>query len=673
LSPARANPPLAFEAAPRYIGVKMVQMFLLTSGAAVASLLLLFIHFFGLRLRQKLEFSHIQFLSSILHRSRSVKKLQNVVLLLTRLLFVVSALIAFFLFISDSSEQEAAAGANALVLVDDSWSMKGVAKVNAFSKAELIDQKTTAFLSEAQGGKNQSSIANTDAQTKKTFRTFSELENYVAQQKKSTALFIISDFQKSQFSLEQVSTFLKRNSVSLVSVPSSSSPNFFIDSVWVDQPIYLAGSALTVMVRVAGSQQSEKEQVLIKALVGDKLVGSSQLLLEPQQKGIVKFDLKGEGNSATKLKVVVEDTKSPFDNEYFAVLPTPTSIKIRIGEKVEQGHPVVQALGQEAAFTLHRKQSPSASTWFFDASTGSINSGTAREMKDWLQQGKSLILVPAVGSQDALLSLLTEIGLKGIRAEASVSKTLHAPDLSDPFFRSIFEKQVRNMKMPQIQPLLFWNSAFHTILKFSDNSPFLSSFQLEKGKLNLFSAPLEKETSFAAHPLFVPVLYQLIITDNTGSPSPLAYALDQDEIRLPAAGALAASREGITLRKDAQNIIPEQKVRKGDVVISLPTDVTIPGFYEVVAGEQVLSTVALNIPGKESYLESYSVNELEEIAKEQGTSIKVVELEENLPLQKLFQNSESGMSLWKYCLILCLLCLLAEVVILSAKKRGSLI
>ena len=46
-----------------------------------------------------------------------------------------------------------------------------------------------------------------------------------------------------------------------------------------------------MMVRVAGSQQSEKEQVLIKALVGDKLVGSFQLLLEPQQKGIVKFDL----------------------------------------------------------------------------------------------------------------------------------------------------------------------------------------------------------------------------------------------------------------------------------------------------------------------------------------------------------------------------------------------
>ncbi|WP_205500658.1 BatA domain-containing protein [Rufibacter psychrotolerans] len=645
----------------------------LLSGTAIAATLLLIIHFFGLRLRQKLEFSHIQFLKALLSRTQSVRKINNYLLLLLRLVFLASALGAFLLYLFHTNTRTSTPTGRQAIVLDTSWSMQSASVEKGRSKLELatIDHADlqASFAVSKTGEVGTASREQHQGLPVLAFSSENLLEN-IRNQSRTSRTYILSDFQRSAFPVTLLQSMPKNQAISLVSYANGKAPNLFIDSVWLGQPILLPNALADVAVRVAGSGLEENTQAKISASEGGKLLGATQVLVAPAEKAVTRFKIALQAGVAKQITFSVEDTNTPFDNEYYIVLPEPASVSIRVGGSMGANHPITQAYKAEPAFTLSAGTEGNAQLWITDIPKGN-SASLLGNLKAWLARGGAVMLLPTAGADQSTIAFLHALGFQGVSQEnAEVgAKQLRQPDLSDAFFRQIFEKEVKNMKMPAASPVLRWQSAYHTILKFTDNTPFLSTFRIGGGKVHLFASPLNASAPFVAHPLFVPVLYQLALTSNS-TKIVLAHQPQNGVIQVPFTPT-GAGQQPLALASKGQTFIPDQKVVQDQLVLTLPENVSAPGFYNLSQGGKTLASLALNIPRAESRLEGYTVDELKEILKEHGERVQVLEPQERVSLQKQLQKEATGTSLWKYCLILCFLCLVAEAVILSTKKSGS--
>ncbi|ALJ01781.1 hypothetical protein [Rufibacter tibetensis] len=495
----------------------------------------------------------------------------------------------------------------------------------------------------------------------------------ITNQRRSSQTYIVSDFQRSTFSPEVLTDLPKEQAITLVSLSTTDIPNLYIDSVWLEQPVLLPNSLAGISVRVAGSNLDESNQVKVTASEDGKLLGATQVLLEPGNKAIAHFKIPLASGTAQQITFEVEDPTTSYDNQYFIVLPEPSSVQLKLNRAQGQNDPIAQAYKAEPAFVFSSDVTRPNGLWVVDIPAGA-SSRLIQQIYDWIGRGGNVLLIPsATASQKGAVDFLAKIGLKGISEESQETgpKPLIQPDLSDAFFRQVFEKEVKNMKMPEAKPVLTWRSSFHNILKFTDNTPFLSTFRIGKGNVHLFASPINNASSFVAHPLFVPVLYQLALSFDV-SRTVLAHQANRGTINIPLENEVV-SKQPYSLTMGDQSFIPDQRVRQDMLHMTLPNDVSTPGFYTLVREGKAISTIALNIPREESRLEGYTVEELKEILAGHGDNVQVIEPKETVSLQKQLQTEASGASLWKYCLILCFLCLVIEAVILSAKKSGSVI
>jgi len=653
-------------------------MLYLIIGSVLASLFLFILHFFGLRLRQKLEFSHIQFLAALNAQTRSVRKINNLLLLLLRILFVLAALAAFISFFLTSKSDLAVADKGSIkVIVDNTWSMqsgfKGERVVKSFQAARDAERLTETWLlnnGEKNAGEGKASSGR-ESKISLALPIEDFLKSESGSNSKALPTYVLSDFQKSTFS-ENVLTDISKSKNAVLIPYASAGPNFFIDSVWLSEPVILPQSTISLNVRLAGSLQKENHQVAVQLKEQNELLGTSQVLLESGQKRIIIFQIRADKAEDRQLTIEVEDATNAFDNQFFVILPKPSEVQFKVLPALPNKHPVIQAFKEEPAFNFSSTGNKVNSLWVYEVPESGRNIGNIDELKQWLNGGGHLLVLPSQGNQQPLLDFLSKVGLKGVREEVKGigEKPMKQPDLSDSYFRPIFEKEVKNVKMPTAEPVLTWQSAFHTILRFTDNTPFLSTFKVANGSVHLFAAPINKISPFAAHPLFVPVMYQLALQST--SARTLSYEPTEGGISLPAPLPQQA-KEPYKLSGFSQTWFPQQQVIQNQLQLTLPEELSQPGFYDLIRGEQALGKLAINIPRAESKLESFSATELQNFMRERNSGVKVLVLNDRNPLEKQLQSEERPNALWKYCLILCLLCLVIEAVILSAKKRGSLI
>ncbi|MFB9861908.1 BatA domain-containing protein [Rufibacter immobilis] len=647
----------------------------LIAGTAVAAVTLFIIHFFGLRLGQKLEFPHLQFLSVLISRTRSVRKIYNYFLLFLRLLFIASALCAFILYLVQGNRGQISTGVKATVLIDTSWSMQSSSSEKASTKLTLAAKdykELQALLSPYNTGVSDNE---NDDETLSHHLSLSSSAADLLEQgdmtNRTSHTYIFSDFQRSVFTGTNLKKLSRKQHYTLVSYINENTSNLYVDSVWLDQPTLFPNSLADVFVQVAGSMLTERISVKITASENNSLLGTTQVFVEPGKKAIARFKIPLTVGAEKQIIFSVEDAATPFDNNFYVVLPKPMAVAIKIDEAISTSHPVIQAYATEPSFTITKGRAQEAKLWVYEIPSTGVGLSTVAAIKAWLDDGRSLVLLPNASAANSTIAFLDQLGLKGIREESNQidAKALKEPDLSDAFFSQIFEKEVKNMRMPNVKPLLRWESAYHTILKFEDATPFLSTFRIGNGQVHLFASPLTSNSSFISHTLFVPVLYQLALT-TSAAPIVLSHAPQNGTITIPIVPKDVANQQ-VALYNNGQTYIPDQKIFQNQLQMTLPKEISKPGFYTVTVAGKEVSSIALNIPRVESKLEGYTVGELKEILAEYGDKVNILEADEKISLQKQLQMEGTSSSLWKYCLILCFMCLIGEAVILSTKKSGS--
>jgi hypothetical protein len=660
------------------------------------------IHLLQLRRPQRVLFTNTGFIKEVELITVRQRKLQHLLVLLSRVLAVAALVLVFCQpFIPAREEGRIGNGAGVDVLVDSSPSMQaagtapGTLFAGAITEARELGKvyPTSArfrLLNQAKARLTPTAYqAKLDALTITQASTLTKL-NSESQQLEGSAnpLYILSDFQKSEFASKVVKGF--GNSREVVLVPQVAKPagNVYVDSVWIDDAFVRLKTNIGLHIRLRNGGSVAATDCPVKVFLNDRQVAAFRVTVEPGQAVASLVQVQVVDNRLALGRVVTEDVPVTFDNTYYFTLQPAAAIPIlEIGAE-----PVAQRLYSNEPLFNYSFTKPQSLNY---AELRKANLVLVREverldagLQDALQavvkRGGSVVIVPSVlvAGQSSYQQFFKKLGLGAAQWEKPAAgpaelREVALPSPQEPFFRDVFGAQQRSVTMPRVAPVLRWPRTGTDIMRMRDGESYLAEFSSGTGRVYVFSAPFSKEYSdFTSHALFVPVLYRMAMLSYRNEQLP-AYRLTQATVPLALPAATTAGTRGqgdeasLRLVKDSLTLIPIQRVQGQEVRLDVPIGMNEPGFYQVQRRGRVLTTLAFNQAKRESELAAYSAEELRQAIGPEQKNVRVLEGGTVGAALAKFRAEQTGQPLWRYFLLLALACLLAEALLIRFGSRKA--
>ncbi|MCJ8164840.1 BatA domain-containing protein [Pontibacter sp. E15-1] len=646
------------------------------------------LHLVQLRRAKRVIFSNVRFIQASKDLTASQRTLKELLILLCRILFVVFLVLAFAQpFLPATNALAPADASEVTIVVDNSFSMQNL---EASQDIPLLDIATdrskdilslfpaaTAFkvISGSSVGHTSAAQA-TEAEATLEALEFSARELPIAQTpaaNKPAHVFILSDFQKSTFKPTLLQEYDSATQVHLVPLAGAGTSNVTVDSVYLEDAFIRPAADNVLHVRLSNTGDIVREDVPVKLIINDRQVAALSLNLPPQQVTEAILNFRVEGNVAQMAYVQVEDFPVEFDNTYYFVLAPSASITVT--EVTSDAANSLKRLYQSEPFFAFTSYSPSNIN-YAQAETSDIlilngvadlPATLAATAANFVKAGGTLAVIPpARGNAAGHTALFQNLSLPANFTGAAAGATklnLMPPDPNNPFFSGIFSEYDPKMQMPAAVRSVSWSRASEDVLKYRGGAPFLSRFDRGEGHVFLMAASVAPDYStLASHALFVPIMYKLAM-GSYKQQQELSYTLSGNTIQLPA--FRKAQKEGVyVLRNDSLAYIPEQQVRGGKLFFNVPPDMDEDGFYTLQLQDSTLTSLAFNYGKAESYLAQYTPDELRALVGADRKNVHVYEQGDSVGVKDAFEKQFFGVKLWKYCLILCLFFLMAEIALI---------
>lgn len=641
------------------------------------------IHLFNFRRTKRIYFSSTRFLRNIKESNSSRLKLKHWLILASRLLFVFFLVLAFAQpFVPVDSGEKISNVVK--IYVDNSYSMSNetnegiVALDHAVQYVEEIVQqypKSTKFqLLTNEFAINSESLVSydvlLDALTEVAFSSISrDLDEAISRLERSNTasatdadIFLISDFQKST-SLNVGSISLdSSHSYFLVPISSSKTANLFIDSIFLTNPFLLADNTNEINIRIRNTGEEPVDDVILRLFVNEAQVATGAVTINGASTTTTKFNINFDLKERNRCKISFEDFPVTYDNDFYFSLNTVSKIDVLeiSGDNASEvlkyvyGNKELFSYQQFSANNLDYNLLNNADLVFINEVT-TFNDAIKPYLQQYVENGGTIVLIfgeqPVIEAFDFLN--LPE-SLKLADTHSSIPEKIAQPDLSNPFFMNVFESKEEDIYMPQSYNTVSWGSTGMNILNYRDGSPYFS--RSSKDNVYYLGAPLkDKFTNFHKQALFVPIMYRLAALSQSYNEQLYHYISDAQ---------IEMKKEGITaedilkLERENQEIIPTQFIVGNKVFLEVPKFILSPGFYDLKEDDKTAKVLAFNFNKEESRLDQYTQDELNSLL---GNQAKIFDEDNLASFSQQLRDRQQGEELWKYCLILALLCLLAEV------------
>lgn len=676
----------------------------------VAVAIPLIIHLLQLRRPQRLLFTNTAFIRAVELVTVQHRRVQHLLILLARALALMALVFAFcqpFVPAEQHVPVPAVSGAN--VLVDNSFSMQlqdveqGSLFREAVAEAKLLGQSVPAtaklrLLNNGGRGMNHAAYQAKLDELKITARTFA-LKAFSAatnQNLARTSLYVFSDFQKTAFNAKTLNELDAGQAVVLVPLVGQQAGNVYVDSVWLDDAFVRVRTNVGMHVRLRNGGSLTSRECPVKVFLGARQVAAFRVTVGAGQavSSVVQVQVSDRGLALGR--VVTEDGPVTFDNTYYFTLQPAATIRVlEIGPE-----PVAEQLyGNEPLFS-YAFANPQGVDYgvmrranlVLVREVSEITAGLRDGLHAVVKRGGSVVVVPSALSagRESYQRLFRELGLGTVQWETANAapelRDVAMPNVREPFFRDVFGAQQQAVTMPRVSPVLHWSRTGTDILRLRDGESYLADFTSGTGRVYVFSAPFAKAyADFVAHALFVPVMYRMAMLSYRQEQLP-AYRLTQGTVnlKLPLASEAAtgatgqADKAGLRFVKDSLTFIPAQRAVGQEVRLEVPMSMDVPGFYQVQRGDNVLTTLAFNQDKRESELAAYSANGLRQLIGPNRPNIRVLDGGTTGASLTEFRAAQTGQPLWRYFLVVALICLLAEALLVrfggwqAGAKKGKL-
>ena len=621
------------------------------------------IHLFQLRRFQKVEFTNVQFLKNITLQTRKSSQLKKWLTLITRMLLLACAIIAFAQpFLANSGVFNAKN--ETVIYLDNSFSMQAKSTNGTLLNKAIQDilenvdenEQITLFT-------NDNTFINTSIKAiKNELIQLKHSPNQLAYEavilkgKKAFSkdkssiknLVLISDFQQNKKSI----TIEKDSLVNfkLVQLKPESVKNIVVDSVFISK-VDIENIELTVNLKNYGD---EIETLPVSLYKNDNLMAKSSVSIKNDASTIFTIP----ANTSFNGKIIVEDIGLQYDNVLFFNINKRD--KIRVLSINESDDTFLKKIFTDDEFVY-------TTNLFNELNYNTIDNQNLivlNELKDvpaslitalksFTDDGGNILIIPSNNiSLSSYNQLLINYNLPNYNSINPIEKQITSINFSHPLLANVFDKKVNNFQYPKVNSFYpFGSSNGSTILNYEDGSSFLT----QSNNAYAFSAPINEENSnFKNSPLIVLVIY------NVGKQSlklPKLYYNIAQENTIDINTKLLQD-DILTLTINDISVVPLQQTYTNKVELKTNESPDIAGVFEVKNKNNNLQNLSFNFNRSESQLSYYDMASNNNIDVNSSIATTIDDIKSVTNVNEL----------WKWFVIFALAFLIIEMLILKYFK-----
>jgi hypothetical protein len=693
--------------------------------ALAAAAIPIILHLLNLRKSRIVEFSTLAFLKE-LQRSKIRKlKIKQWLLLALRTLIVVFMVLAFtrpafrgsFDFLPGSQ-----AKSSVVIILDDSFSMGASdeggqlfkqAKEKAASVLDMLRAGDEAAIITLSGAAKETvqfttalnALRKQLEQTQPSFAHMSLLDGLTAasallQQSDNfnKEIYILSDEQKSHFTVDAqrktpllfdpaVKTFLVRLGTRRIE-------NTAVVDVKVENVLFEQGKPVEISATVLNDGTSAIAGGIVSIFLDGERVAQKSVDVEPGALQHVQFSVTPKASGFVSGFVELEDDGIPEDNRRYFSFFVPNNLRILLGPSGTQEATILTLALQPAPESssesplkitgLDRNGMLSANPSNFDVVVllgGSfVTPSFAQRLRASIEAGTSAFVMPdADGKIEAFSSVLLPAlgipapsGVNGTPGNTASYVTFANIDFDHPLFKGVFEKtdaQKPAVETPHIfvSAKLHGNEAAFQVIGSSAGDAVLLDRRLGLGRVLVFGiSPSLQWSDFPLKGLFVPLMnrsmFYLASREDYSNNGIIGTAID-----LLVRGSHGSEAfELLAPSGKSSRIIPKSLSSGLSFTIS---DLEMPGTYELSAAGNPIRKLSMNIDPAESRMEPAGDKERDALYGSIGIVNPVI-LTRDSNVSQIVSEARFGVELWKYFILLALVCALAEMLLARDAKRS---
>ncbi|TAK42940.1 MAG: hypothetical protein EPO28_06650 [Saprospiraceae bacterium] len=655
------------------------------------------IHLFYFRRFKKVYFTNVRFLKEVKEETSARQKLRNLLVLLMRCLAVALLVFAFAQpFIPQDVEVKK--GENAVsVFVDNSFSMSALSQdvplvekakqrareiISAYAVEDRFQVLTNDF-----EGRHQRLVGKEEAiglvEEIKATPAVRSLSQILARQKQALdsgtgqnkVSYVISDFQANVTDIENVKdTTLAVNLVPLQAVQER---NVSIDSAWFEAPVQVLQQPNPLIVKVKNwsNEKAENIRLGVKYDGETKPLGELSIPANSSLTDTVNITIQTPGWHEAQLDIT--DYPVQFDDAYLFSYNVALSINVLVINELSPETYLDAAFRGISYFKVTNQVSRNLDYSSFPGyqliicnGLTSLSSGLSFELKQYIENGGNLLVFPAASANiGAYKAFLESIPANEFLSFEQQERVVSDINTSEFVFKDVYENKSANLKLPATKGNFilstFASRGEERLLTYRDGTTYLGKYKAGQGILYLCSAPLEEDYSNLARSgeIFVPMLYKMAIS--SARARPIAYTIGRDET-IEADNMVRGGESVYKLRGAGEEFIPQQRIVASKVFLGVQNQIHKAGFYDLFLNQDsTLGKFAFNYDRRESDLAYLSDTQLEERAL---ANMSIVKTNAAADLTEIVSDRSRGVILWKWCVLLALLALAAEVLILRFWK-----
>ena len=310
--------------------------------ALFALLIPVVIHLFNFRRHKTVYFSNTSILKTIEQENKKTKKLKDLIVLITRMLFIAALVVAFAypykknnnainnnvdnliaVYIDNSMSMQSYSSEKTLFDDARSSAVKLVENLNQAQKFVLLSNDRNP-INEYPMNKDEMLIRLNEMKTESAPASFEDIYNSIEFIKKknnfkSASLFVYSDFQKNMMKVDESKN---DTTIQIVVFPLKSDfqNNIYIDSVWIQSPVLQKNLTNEINARVVNETSNDIKGLPVNFSLDGNVVAYTTVDVVANSHSDVNMQFVIESDGDKKAKVSIQDSPITFDDEYNLVL-----------------------------------------------------------------------------------------------------------------------------------------------------------------------------------------------------------------------------------------------------------------------------------------------------------------------------------------------------------------
>ena len=292
------------------------------------------IHLFNFRKTKRVVFSSTRFLREVKENNQKKRKLKELLILFSRLLFITFIVLAFAQPTQKGMEQDSSG--QVVIHIDNSMSMEGefasgIKKidqgvklaqdiVNAYPdtyRYQLFTNSNsfgTGSYKSAEEILEELSSLNTDFQLGNPLKFTKELIEESGSENKE--VYVISDFQINDVTADE---FLPADSIrqfNFIPIDGTISSNVFVDSTYLSSPFFIKGEPNSLIVRLKNSGEQDTGEIPVRLIINGDNQGSTSARIAAESTTELSFPINIDVEESAKISVVIDDFPNTYDNQF---------------------------------------------------------------------------------------------------------------------------------------------------------------------------------------------------------------------------------------------------------------------------------------------------------------------------------------------------------------------